>query len=69
MSAQTELESEESPALRFGKYAQWVNLMLAFLKGGLSEEAIARLAREDIRGGRTQTNASGSNAAVTTPES
>lgn len=69
MPAQTKLEREESPALHSGKYAQVINLKLDFLMGGMSEEAIGRLAQEDIKGGRAQTNASKSNAAVTTSES
>ena len=69
MFAQTGLEREESPALHSGKYAQYLSLMLAFLRGGLNENAIGKLAQEDIKGGRTQTDASSSNAAVTTSES
>ncbi|MEK7154715.1 MAG: hypothetical protein AAB697_01145 [Patescibacteria group bacterium] len=60
-----ETGKEESPILvRFGKYAQVWGLRIAAAVKLISEDAAARLAQEDVKGGRAERNASSANAAV-----
>ena len=54
---------------KFHKLSQTQSLRRAVEERGISKEAAARLAQEDIRGGRAKINASSSNAAVLSFES
>ncbi len=54
---------------RFGKLGQTWSLALSVVNGRLGKEAAARLAQENIKGGRATKNASKGNAAVISSES